>query len=107
MCRVDQSDHAVLDQIAQIVNDQLADIRANGVSSEELNTAIAGVQREYGFQSDYQIALAAMDEQLSPTSLKDYANRTTRSIKRGDVAGIAQRFLPADNAVQVTVLPAG
>lgn len=96
-----------MEEIARVLQENLADLRTNGPSTDEHAAAVAEAEDAYNFISDAQI-ITMLERWLGyPDTFEDYenqlefiANATIPSLR-----AFAEQVMPADQFIQITQLP--
>ena len=96
-----------MDEIARVLQDNLADLRANGPSAAEFEAAVAEAQDAYNFISDAQIITMIERWLVYPGSFDDYENQLNliSVITPASLRDFASQVLPADQYIEITQLP--
>jgi zinc protease len=89
---------------------QIADLRTNGVTSTEYSSAISTISNELELFSNEQINDEILDVLTDPAgnpSLSEFENQPNLigSISQGDVEDYIDRWLPAEEYIEIRVLP--
>ena len=100
----------LVDDVSAAVLEEVADLRANGVTDTEYAAAISTISNELELFSNEQINDELLDVLTDPagnTSLSEFENQPDLigSISQGDVEDYIDRWLPAEDYIEIRVLP--
>lgn len=100
----------LVDDVSVAVLGQIADLRTNGVTSTEYSSAISTISNELELFSNEQLNDELLDVLTDPagnTSLSEFENQPNLigSISQGDVEDYIDRWLPAEEYIEIRVLP--
>ncbi len=93
--------------IADALQANLDDLRANGPSAEEFSAAVAEANDSYNFISDQQI-ITMLERWLAHSdTFRDYDNQAIAiaGLTAADLRAFANAVLPADHYIEITQLP--
>ena len=95
-------------RLHEVIDEQLADLVANGPTASEWADAMAAVGHEYGYVDDPSIAWALAQLPLRAGVLDDYLDRsdTLDQLDRGDARRLAAELFGAGRYIEVVTLPA-
>ena len=94
-------------EISRVLQENLADLRANGPSTEEYEAAVAEAQDSYNFISDAQIITLLERWLVYPDSFADYENQLNliADVTIPSLRDFAEQVMPADHYIEITQLP--
>ena len=93
--------------IAAALQENLADLRANGPSADEFSAAVAEAIDSYNFISDQQIVTMLERWLAHPNTFSDYQDEldAIEGFSTADLRVFANAVLPADHYIEITQLP--
>ena len=97
-----------VDEIADLVIAELADLAATGPTAHEFDNAYAQVAESYGFVNNGEFISVLLNDELYETNdLNDYLDRyaALETVTAKAVQEFITARIPADRNIQVTVLP--
>jgi zinc protease len=99
-----------VDDVSVAVLGQIADLRTNGVTDSEYSAAISTVGNEFELVSNEQINDEVLDVLTDPAgnaSLREFENQAdlVDSISQADIDDYIDRWLSADDYIEIRVLP--
>jgi zinc protease len=94
-------------RIAEVLQDDLAELRTNGPTADEMEKAIAEVKEQYGLINDREITRTLERWTTDGNAIEDYANAYTdvEAVTAAELHEFVLRVLPAGQYIQVTQLP--
>jgi zinc protease len=96
-----------MERIATVLQQDLADLRANGPSDDEFEGSVAELDQSYGYVSNDVLVQVVTASLTNDDAIRDYVQRSAvlGDISKSELQAFALRVLPEGQYIQITQLP--